>query len=346
LIFQIFRDKKGNLWVGTQNNGVFRHSENFFKRYGSSDGLTGNSSHAAIEDSEGRLLFGTENGLVQFNGERFTPVKLPPQYRGSCEVLFEDAQKTLWIGGTNCVVSLKWKNGQPLTKFYQIPVGEEVNIYGFCEDAAHRLYVGTFRGGLFRLSGDSLENLSETLKLNEETFFTLRYINGLVFGASLNGVLVLNTQTGKLSRITDEDGLNSELVYSIEFSLDKKWLWIGTNQGINKLDLEKYLTTHEAEIIAFGRQEGFMGVECNSNCIWEDKDGTLCFGTVSGLIKHQPFNFKRNLVENKTLIQNIKLLNEDTLLPDSAILPSDYNVISFYYRGICLTNPEKVLYQR
>jgi hypothetical protein len=28
------------------------------------------------------------------------------------------------------------------------------------------------------------------------------------------------------------------------------------------------------------------------------------------------------------------------------VLPSDYNTISFYYRGICLTNPEKVLYSR
>jgi two-component sensor histidine kinase len=98
--------------------------------------------------------------------------------------------------------------------------------------------------------------------------------------------------------------------------------------------------------MSFGRQEGFAGVECNSNGIWEDEDGTLWFGTVSGLVKHQPFNYKRNLVETKTLIQNIKVLNEDTIIRDGAVFPSDHNTISFYYRGICLTNPDKVLYQR
>ena len=94
------------------------------------------------------------------------------------------------------------------------------------------------------------------------------------------------------------------------------------------------------------KKKVFAGVECNSGGIWEDNDGTMWFGTVSGLIKHQPFNFKRNYVENKTLIQSIKLRNEDTLISDSAVLPSDFNTISFYYRGICLSNPDRVLYQK
>jgi hypothetical protein len=31
---------------------------------------------------------------------------------------------------------------------------------------------------------------------------------------------------------------------------------------------------------------------------------------------------------------------------ENLVLPSHYNTIAFYYRGICLTNPDKVLYQR
>jgi hypothetical protein len=72
----------------------------------------------------------------------------------------------------------------------------------------------------------------------------------------------------------------------------------------------------------------------------------MWFGTVSGLIKHQPFNYKKNLAENKTIIQSIRLMNEDTLLANGTKLPHDYNTVSFYYRGICLTNPDRVLYER
>ncbi|MDI1356410.1 MAG: two-component regulator propeller domain-containing protein [bacterium] len=346
LIFQIFRDKNQDLWVCSQNNGVYRQNQNYFKRFGSAEGLTGNTSHAGIEDSEGRLIFGSDEKILIFENEHFVELPMPTSYRGPCEVIFEDSKKTIWIGGTNCLVALTWKDGMPQTKYYKIPSVSEFVVYGFCEDDHHTLYIGTFKGGLYTLKNDSLLNLSSELKLNEETFFTLKYFKTHVFAASLNGLLVFNTQTNELKKISDVDGLNSELIYSIEITRDQKSMWIGTNQGINKLNLEKYLETGKIDILAFGKQEGFAGVECNNNGIWEDGDGTLWFGTVSGLVKHQPFNFKKNRTENRTLIQNIKLLNEDTLLRDSVTLPSDFNVISFYYRGICLTNPERVLYQR
>jgi two-component sensor histidine kinase len=100
------------------------------------------------------------------------------------------------------------------------------------------------------------------------------------------------------------------------------------------------------ELTSFGKQEGFAGVECNTNGMWEDKNGTMWFGTVNGLIKHEPFNFKKNHTENVLNIQNIKLVNEDTLLDDQTELPSNYNTLAFYYRGVCLTNPDKVLYEK
>ncbi len=344
--YQIFRDNSGDLWVTSDNNGVFRQVKNYFKRYGFEAGLGTSSSKSAIQDNEGRLLFGTEIGLSHFKNEKFYPVSLPKEFKPPIEAIFQSKDKTIWLGGANGFVALKFDGDVEKTKFYRTPASAEVGVYGFCEDDENNLYVGTFRAGLLKLSNDTLINLSSQQNLNEETFFTLKYYSGFVFAASLNGVLIFNTKTQSLKRITDEDGLNSELVYSIEFSENKNALWIGTNQGINKLNLKKYLSSGIVEISSFGKQEGFAGVECNSGGIWEDKDGTLWFGTVSGLIKYQPFNFKRNEYENSTLIQKISLLNEDTVLANQSVLPSDMNTITFYYRGICLTNPDRVLYQK
>jgi hypothetical protein len=260
--------------------------------------------------------------------------------------MFLASDNTIWIGGTNGVASLKFVNGTTVSKFYPIRSGYDFNVYGFCEDDEKNIYVGTHKAGLYRLEKDSLVNLSKKLGLNEENFFELRYIKGKLFAASLNGLLILDLRNNTLKRITDEDGLNSELIYSIAFTENRKVLWIGTNQGINRLNLEKYLLTGIVDITSYGRQEGFEGVECNGNGIWEDNDGTLWFGTVSGLIRYQPYSFRKNAVEPKTLIQNIRILNEDTVLADGSRLPSKFNTISFYYRGICLTNPDKVLYQK
>ena len=346
-IYQIFRDSRNDLWVCSNNSGVFRYSQGYFKRFGTMDGLPALACRAGLEDHEGRLIFGTEKNLCQLRNNRFYEIPLPAAFRGTYDILYLASDNTLWIGGTNGVASLVWENNRPRVKFFPIPSKISYTVYGICEGATSKdIYFGTYHAGLLKLAGDTVIQLSSDLRLSEEDFFSLRYHKGFLFSASLNGLLVFNTATNRLKRITNDDGLNSELVYAIEFAENKKALWIGTNQGINKLNLQKYLESGEIEIKSFGKQDGFEGVECNTNGIWEDKDGTLWFGTVNGLIKHEPFNFKKNLIENVTLIRNIKLLNEDTLARDKLVLPSDFNTIAFYYRGICLTNPDKVLYQK
>ncbi len=345
-IFQIFRDNSGKLWICTESSGIFKYAEGYFKRYGINNGLSTNTARIGLQDHEGRLIFGTEKNVVQFINEKFYEIPIPKELKGPYDMLFLDSQNTLWIGGTTGVVSLVWKNNLPQTKFFPISSKAEYQVYGICEGDNHDIYLGTFHAGLFKLSNGIMRHLSADLKLNEEDFFSLRYLNGKLFSPSLNGLLILDTRNGALKKITNDDGLNSELAYSIEFAENKNALWIGTNQGINKLNLQKYLAGDPIEITSFGKQEGFIGVECNTNGMWEDPDGTLWFGTINGLIKHEPFNFKKNQVENTTVIQNIKLLNEDTTIRDNAVLSNYYNTISFYYRGICLTNPDKVLYQK
>ena len=345
-IFKIFRAKDNTMWICTAGNGVYKYAQGYFKRYCGSAGLTTNTCRIGLQDNEGRLIFGTENNLVQFKNEKFYNLSLPKNFKGPFDMLFLDSKNTLWIGGTNGVASLTWNKSLPQTTFYPIDSKIDFQVYGICEGANNEIYIGTYHAGLFKFINGRMVHLSKILKIKEDDFFSLKYLKGYLFSASLNGLLILDTKTNRLKRIANEQGLNSELIYSIEFANNFKSLWMGTNQGINKLDLEKYLRSGVIDIASFGKQEGFAGLECNSNGIWEDKDGTLWFGTVNGLIKHQPADVKKNSIENITVIQHIKLLNEDTLLKDVAILPSNYNTISFYYKGINLTNPTKVLYQK
>jgi len=344
-IFQIFRDKENNLWMCSENNGIYKYYQGYFKRYGIKDGLGTNVCKTGLEDDEGRLIFATKHGLMQFKNEKFYKIALPKEFTGSYEMLYQCRDHTTWIAGGNGIASLKWKNNEPVIKYYSLPIKTAYQgVYGLCEDDKNNLWIGTYHGGLFKMVGDSIHNVSQELGIKEEDYFAVKYYRGHLFSASLNGMQDLNTQTNEVKYITEQNGLNSELVYSIEFAENKNSLWIGTNQGINKLNLKKYLDDDQIEVTSFGKQQGFMGVECNSNGIWEDKDGSLWFGTVSGLVKHEPFNLKANNVKNTTVIENIKLFSEDTLLANNSELPHGFNTITFYYRGICLTNPEKVFY--
>ena len=123
-------------------------------------------------------------------------------------------------------------------------------------------------------------------------------------------------------------------------------IWIGTNQGVNKLNLKKYRESKVIDIKPFGKAEGFTGVECNNYGVWEDKDGAVWFGTVNGIVKYQPQAFKENKELSRTYFHSITVQNIDTVMENGAILPYNYNNVGFYYRGISLTNPDRVRYMK
>jgi ligand-binding sensor domain-containing protein/two-component sensor histidine kinase len=342
-IFQIFRDKADNLWLCSDNNGVYRYTQGYFKRYGVKEGLGTNVCKTGIQMKNGRIFFGTKNGLLEYRNDAFADVPLPREFKAGIELVYPGKDEWLWIGGIGGIVKMRLNNGSSESKLLGLPFKSNYTVYSFWEDAKG-VWIGSAPAGLYLYRNDSLFNMNKKYSFAEENFFTVRTNGDHLFAATLNGLFVLNTVTGETDYISEEDGLNSELVYSIEFAENNQTLWIGTNQGINKLNLKKYIDSKTVDLVTFGKQQGFMGVECNSNGIWEDRDGSLWFGTVSGLVKHEPFTLKKNAVRNITSISRIKLFSEDTALVSGAELRSDYNTISFYYTGICLTNPEKVLY--
>lgn len=347
-VYKILKDKQGDIWFCTDGSGVFKYTQGFFKNYTTKDGLLNNSCNSATLREDGSIWFGTENGFSIFRNNRFENFagNAGMKVKGPMAVQYVDSKNTLWMGGQNGVEAIKKENGQYKTYFYKIPeLLKESGVQSFVEDKNGGLWLGTFLGGLFKLENNEFiyQNKSRNIKAN--SFFTLLVDkNNVMYGATLNGLWIYDLKTGTQQYLTDKDGFNSELIYLLHFSDNENTLWVGTNQGINKFDLKNFRETKNINIQSFGKTEGFTGVECNNYGVLEEEDGTFWFGTVSGVVKHQPGSIKKNTKLPSTYIQNIRLLSEDTLLQNGSVLPHDYNNITFHYRGICFTNPDKVLY--
>lgn len=348
-IYQIVRDKQDNLWVGTEANGVYKLSNGFFKNYSVKQGLLDNKVSAVVPMEDGSVWFGTDKGISILKNDRFE--KIVPNANFPQEppinTFYKDSKSNLWVAGKNGVTCMKKSGNKYVSTHYKLPAKNidknGYDTWSIIEDNNGAIWVGTYLVGLYKLEGDQFKQqiisepaVSSALDLCKDNF-------GNIYASTLNGVLMFNPQKHSYKLISEKNGLSSELVYAIGITHDNKYLWAGTNQGINRIDIKK-LQYDIVDILSYGKADGFSGIESNTHGIYEDKDSSIWFGTVNGLIKYTPKEFIPNNNLSKINITNIKISFVDTLLQNGSVLPFSLNNISFYFDGICLTNPEKVLY--
>lgn len=349
-VYKILKDKKGDIWFCTDGNGVYRYSQGYFKNFTTKDGLLSNSMNAATIFDGDAIWFSTTKGVSVFRNNHFENFSgnVALQVKSPVSVQYLDSKNNLWLGGQNGAEKITKQNGVYTTRFYKIPeLLKESGVQAITEDKNGNLWLGTFLGGLFKLENNEFIYQNKTRNIKATSFFTLlcdQY--NVLYGATLNGLWIYDLNHNTQQYITIKDGLNSELIYLLYFSDHENILWVGTNQGINKLDLKKFRENKTIQIQSYGKAEGFTGVECNNYGVLEEEDGSFWFGTVSGVVRHRPKNIKPNAVLPSTYIQSIKLMSEDTVLQNNSLLPHNLNNITFYYRGICFTNPEKVKYKK
>ncbi len=349
-IFQIIRDVHQNLWIATESNGVYKFSNGFFKNYSTKQGLPSNLIYAILPQEDGSVWFGGDKGISIFKNEVIQNSPFGPSFKQDAPIncFYKDSKNVIWVGGQNGLCSMK-KNGNSYDiTYYKLPAKnvekEGFAVWSIIEDNKGGIWAGTYLFGLFKLEGNqflqqaisSPDEVTTALDLSKDNY-------GNLYAATLNGVLMFNPDKHSYKFISEKDGLSSELVYAIGITKDNHYLWAGTNQGVNKIDIKK-LQYDFIDITKYGRSDGFTGVESNSHGIYEDNDSSIWFGTVNGLIKYSPKEFLENDNLSKTSITNIKLGYADTLLANNGVLPYSLNNISFYFDGVCLTAPEKVLY--
>jgi ligand-binding sensor domain-containing protein len=349
-IYQIIRDTKQNLWLGTYSNGVYKFSDGFFKNYSTKEGLLDNHVSCILPMDDGSTWFGTEKGISVLKNESVYHMMSGTNFKQEAPIncFYKDSKQTIWIGGKNGLCSMKKKGIAYETTYYKLPTvsieSGGYNIWSIIEDSKGDIWAGTYLEGIFKLEGNQFKRQNISSPDPVTTALDLcKDEEGNIYAATLNGVLIFNPHKHSYKIISEKEGLSSELVYAIGITRDNKYLWAGTNQGINRIDLKK-LNYGSIDILSYSKADGFSGVESNTHGVFEDEDGSIWFGTVNGLIKYSPEEFITNDNLSKTNITKIKLSFKDTTLANGSVLPYSSNNISFDFIGICLTNPEKVLY--
>ncbi len=345
-IFGITRDSKNNLWVGSQGGGLYLYEDGYFSQYNNENGLDANAVNMIYEYSPGTLWLGTDKGLTIYDGKKFTRQQndTSSAWKEVINAIYKDSKNNIWLGSKGKIFKY---DGVKFTYYPLIGLSDKCDVWTFVEDKKGTIWAGSYLGGLFKLDGNTFHECSKQLGLKNDTYLTsLIDTEGNLYFGALDGLWMINPNSldKQPTNFSEKDGMSSDLVYSLTFGSSQNEIWVGTNQGINKLDIADYKKNGIKNIIPFGKQEGFSGVECNSNGTFVDKDGAIWFGTVYGVIKYDPNEYIPNPYESRISISKYRLFYKDTVFTNNMHLNYDDNSITFNFSGICLTNPSKVKY--
>jgi diguanylate cyclase (GGDEF)-like protein len=235
------------------------------------EGLPQNTVSALLQTPDGYLWFGTEEGLVRFDGGSFTVFD-----KSNVRALRDNAVACLWSDPSGALWIGTW--GGDLLRM----------VDGVFEDMTGG--TGPLRGGVWSIQGTpDGDHWAATslglLRFHEGTRTLLKAKDGLpnddlrALCADGSGGLWIGTRSAGLVRMrggrfetpAGTEALGGEGVWSLLVARDGA-LWVGTGSGLVKLS--------GGRAVRFGRAEGLPEGGVRSLC--EDRDGNLWVGTYGG----------------------------------------------------------------
>ncbi|MBK7817440.1 MAG: SpoIIE family protein phosphatase [Sphingobacteriaceae bacterium] len=274
---------------------------------------------AVINDRNNDLIIGLEsNGAVRHrNGGVIDSIKLNIYNRdlNTYEKLYEDKKNNLWL--FIFFKGVNYYNGKTTINFSQRRGFINDPATAVCDDIKGNYWIGTRGRGVFKW------------------------------------VFISDTLLEIKDSITEFHGLLTDNINSLHIVKNK--LLIGTDKGLNIMDLKRYNYDGSKTIRSYGKGEGFINSE--TDVAFCEENGSAWIKTDQGAYFYDPRFDEINTTETRTHILSIKLFLKDvdwsqyskTLnnesIPTSLKLSYDNDHLTFSYIGICLASPLNVKYQ-
>ncbi len=279
----LFSDSKKNLWIGTNDSGLFRFRDNIFTHFDTQDGLPSDSVRELFEDREGKLWIGTTAGVASFDGitfQRFTS----PESLASKLVNFicQDEEGAIWVGTNQENGVYIRKKGVDNFTPYQ---GELASL--ITKTPLEYMIKDSNGQGLWAITSNTLmlikeKRVKELFKLNFEQsgreHNQQKISNSKIF-QDKNGALWLTGSSGLIrfyngsfDFFSHADGLNDNIVFSA-YQDQEGSLWVGTQPGLERLS--------EPKFTIYTQDEGLF--DDTVNAVLEEKSGEFLVATNQGL---------------------------------------------------------------
>jgi ligand-binding sensor domain-containing protein len=334
----ITSDKNGNIWAGSDGRGLL------FKGKTIRDSIAidtiKNTMVTFPKELEITKVLNTDNGF-------------PFDWIRKIQVTRDTAYAATYSSG---IVKFNYNpqtDSLQVFKTFATADGiEDLYIKDMVKAEDNRLWYATKNGHLGFVFNNKVSHLGAVLKQNTP-------INSIVFkdeilylGTAGKGIWWSNDEDfSSFKKLEGAKKSTSENIYQLVFD-DQDYLWVGTERGVDKLELDKDNSITDA--FFFGRNDGFLGIETCLNAVDKDENGHLWFGALYGLTEYQPAEITRDTEKPKLFLEDVQVefesiasINTATGTSSNTILKlnPDQRQISFSFRTVDLDHPNGVEYR-
>lgn len=236
------------------------------------DGLPQSSANCIIQDKKGYIWFGTEEGLVRFDGINFLVFNqdnTPAIKNNYIQVMCLDQTGKLWLGTHGGGLTV-YDNGKFLA-FNESDGLSNGNITALSIASDNSLWIGTKGGGLNHYQNGKFSALTSKDGLASNIIQSIyQGLDGSLWIGTTEGLN--HYKDGKITIFTTKNGLSNNNISAIYQDRDKN-LWIGTTGG----GLNKFINGKFSVITS---KNGLSDDKISA--IYQDQDRNLWVGTQGG----------------------------------------------------------------
>ena len=359
---EIHPDKYGNLWLGTEDNGVNRYNPTTgeiinFSPNNSQRKLSATNIHGLYPKGD-TLWVGTFNRGIDLL--HIPTGKIIKRYdsentQGGIDnfvLCFTETSTGDFLIGTAIGVFIYEPERDNFSRWHDVS-GLARQIY---EDKQGRIWIATNIGlrkydpantkdpvtyyGATDISSTSGLGSNNTTSIFEDS-------KGRIWITTAYGFSLYNEFTDSFNRITTQNGLPSNFIYRIVED-DTHNFWISSANGLIKLNPETF------QMRIFTHKDGLHESQFNYCSSYKAKDGTIYMGTIDGMIAFNPRTFKEDTFSPPLYItrvyvpdnpqKNMQIQSSASNTAYTLTLPYNTPTFAISYIAPSFTSPQTIHY--